>query len=98
TMAAPAWAEAGASGRYTLQLAGFYQPASLAWFVERHHLGQGSAVYHTEFQGRKWYVVFHGIYDTIEQAVEAASHLPPELAAQNPWVRRIPRSGDLFQP
>ena len=98
TMAAPAWAEAGASGRYTLQLAGFYQPASLAWFVERHHLGQDSAVYHTEFQGRKWYVVFHGIYDTIEQAVAAASDLPPELAAQNPWVRRIPQSGDLFQP
>ena len=95
--AAPAWAKARASGRYTLQLAGFHRAESLAWFIERHGLGSDSAVYHTEYRGRKWYVVFHGIYDTIEQAVTAASHLPPELAAQQPWVRRIPRSGDLFQ-
>jgi septal ring-binding cell division protein DamX len=95
--AAPAWAKARASGRYTLQLAGFHRAESLAWFIERHGLGSDSAVYHTEFQGRKWYVVFHGIYDTIEQAVAAASQLPPELAAEQPWVRRIPRSGDLFQ-
>jgi septal ring-binding cell division protein DamX len=97
TQAAPAWAQARAAGRYTLQLAGFHRAESLAWFIERHGLGSDSAVYHTKFQGRKWYVVFHGIYDTIAQAVAAASHLPPELAAQRPWVRRIPRSGDLFQ-
>ena len=95
--AGQAWVQARASGRYTLQMAGFHQPESLAWFIGQHDLGSDSAVYHTEFQGRKWYVVLHGVYDSIAQAVAATSQLPPELAAQNPWVRRIPKTGDLFQ-
>lgn len=92
-----AWAQARASRNYTLQMGGFHRPESLAWFIEQHGLGADSAVYHTQYQGRKWYVVFHGIYQTIGQAVAAASQLPPDLVAQRPWVRRIPKTGDLFQ-
>lgn len=90
-----AWAQARKSGRYTLQLAGFHRPGSLALFKKMYDLDAESAVYHTEFQGREWHVVFYGIYETVGQALAAAGQLPPELAAQEPWVRRIPPAGEI---
>jgi len=90
------WAQAGRSGRYTLQLAGFHHPESLVRFKNMHDLDSGNAVYQTEFQGREWHVLFHGIYETVGQALAAARQLSPELAAQNPWVRRIPPTGKIL--
>ena len=89
------WEQARRDGRYTLQLAGFYKPESLQWFVKRHRLGKGSAILETEYAGRRWYALLYGIYDSVGQAVAAARQLPPGLAAQRPWVRRIPPRGAL---
>ena len=94
--AGKAWTQARESGRYTLQLAGFHRPESLGMFKKMHALGGDTAVYETEYQGRKWHVVFHGIYDTVGQALAAAAQLSPELAARQPWVRRIPPTGEIL--
>jgi septal ring-binding cell division protein DamX len=91
-----AWVQARESGRYTLQLAGFYHPESLVRFKKMHALGADSAVYQTEFQGRAWHVVFHGIYETVDQALAAAKQLSPGLASHKPWVRRIPSTGKIL--
>ncbi|WP_369408967.1 SPOR domain-containing protein [endosymbiont of Lamellibrachia barhami] len=55
-----------------------------------------SAIYHTEHQGQKWYVLFHGNYETLEQAKAATRQLPADLAAYKPWIRQIPETGGLF--
>jgi septal ring-binding cell division protein DamX len=89
------WEQARKSGRYTLQLAGFFKRESLQRFVERHRVGDGSAIHQAQYRGRKWFVLFHGIYETVGQAVAAARQLPAGLAAQRPWVRRIPPTGSL---
>ena len=100
SQAAPAgtggWAQARAAGRYTVQLAGFHNPESLVRFKKIYGLGDGSAVYQTQFQGRAWHVVFHGDYASFAQALAAARQLPPELAAHKPWVRRLPPTGEIL--
>lgn len=88
-----AWAQAQASGRYTVQLAGFRGHGSVKRFLGQHEMKSDSAVYNTSFKGEPWHAVFHGIYPDVEQARAAISKLPPELTPAGPWVRRIPKSG-----
>jgi cell division protein FtsN/uncharacterized coiled-coil protein SlyX len=89
------WAQAQKQRRYTLQLGGFHRRQSLESFVRRHRIAQGSAVYRTQHQGRTWYVLFYGTFKRVHQAVAATRRLPASVAAQKPWVRRLPRSGTL---
>ncbi len=97
TPTAPAdpWKAAQAARRYTLQIAGFRRTASLEWFLQRQNLDAELAVHRAERDGQPWYVLLYGIYDTSGQAAAAKRQLPARLAAQRPWVRRIPASGDL---
>ena len=95
---AQVWAQAQAAGRWTLQTGGFHRQDSLARFIQLEGLERDTVIHQTWFQGRKWYVVLHGIFDTVNQAKTAAAQLPPGLVAQKPWVRGIPPVDQLFQP
>lgn len=90
------WTEAQKARHFTLQMAGFHRPESLAPFVEKYRLEGDSVVFQTVHQGRKWYVLFYGRYESVGQALAALRQLPPGLAANKPWVRRIPANGNLY--
>jgi len=90
-----AWSQAQGFRRYTLQLGGFHGQDSLERFLRSQQLGLGNAVYTTTYQDRPWHVVFHGIYTSVEQAVAAIGGLPKGLKMSGPWVRRIPKSGEI---
>ena len=89
------WAQARANGHYTLQLVGVSERGHMSWFLEQHRVPGNNAIYHARRGGRQWLELFHGTYSTSEEALTAAGKLPSGLAAQNPWVRRIPASGRL---
>ncbi|QYZ64649.1 MAG: hypothetical protein OI74_13830 [Gammaproteobacteria bacterium (ex Lamellibrachia satsuma)] len=90
------WIKAQQLGQYTLQVVGVHKRESLARFVRQQGIEADSAIYHTEHQGQKWYVLFYGNYETLEQAKAATRQLPADLAAYKPWIRRIPETGGLF--
>jgi septal ring-binding cell division protein DamX len=94
---AKVWSQAQAAGRWTLQMGGFHRQDTLARFVQSKGLENDTVVYQTWFQGKKWYVVLHGIFDTVKQAKAAVGQLPPGLVAEKPWVRAIPPAGELFR-
>ena len=45
--------------------------------------------------GKPWFVLFHGIYKTQSQAAKAVRELSPTLSRAKPWVRRLPRGGNI---
>jgi septal ring-binding cell division protein DamX/predicted nucleic acid-binding Zn-ribbon protein len=92
------WSQAQAAGRWTLQMGGFHRQDSLSRFVQSNGLEKDTVIHQTWFQGKKWYVVLHGIFDTVNKAKAAAAQLPPGLVAQKPWVRGIPPVGELYRP
>ena len=89
------WAQARAKGHYTLQLVGVSERRRMSWFLEEHRVPGNNAIHHARRGGGQWLELFHGTYPTSDEALAAARKLPSGLAAQNPWVRRIPASGRL---
>jgi hypothetical protein len=96
-VAAPtdSWQQAQAERRFTLQLVGVHDKRSLLRFAERRRLGQESAWWQTEHQGRPWFVLFRGIYGSYAQAERAAREVVLEDANPKPWIRRLPRKGKI---
>ncbi len=90
------WLKAQQLGLYTLQMLGVHKRESLARFIRQQGIEADSAIYHTQRQGQKWYVLFYGTYESITEARNAAKSLPRALADQKPWVRKIPKTGGLF--
>ena len=90
------WIKAQQLGQYTLQVVGVHKRESLVRFVRQQGIEADSAIYHTEHQGQKWYVLFYGNYETLEQAKAATKQLPADLAAYKPWIRQIPETGGLL--
>jgi septal ring-binding cell division protein DamX len=92
------WRAAGRKGHYTLQLVGVGKRQSLEAFLARFPAGGDRVIHRSRRDGRDWLELFNGIYPTRQSAVAAVGSLPPELAAQGPWVRRIPTGGQLEPP
>jgi hypothetical protein len=89
------WQQAQAERRFTLQLVGVHDKRSLLRFAERRRLGQESAWWQTDHQGRPWFVLFRGIYGSYAQAERAAREVVLEDANPKPWIRRLPRKGKI---
>ena len=89
------WKTAREQRRYTLQLLGVRDRPSLLEFARRHRLLADSASLETEHQGKPWFVLFRGIFKTQSQAAKAVHELSPTLSRAKPWVRRLPRGGNI---
>ncbi len=73
---------------YTVQLMAMSSAEALEAYVNEHGL-QGMSAARVERDGRLYYVLLLGIYETAEQARDAAAELPPSLAGTSPWVRTV---------
>lgn len=77
---------------YTVQLVLSPSQADMARFVDRNirHLARSSLAFAaTEYQQREHYSLFLGAFDTVGQARAAIAALPPDLRANQPWVRQF---------
>jgi chromosome segregation ATPase len=90
------WARAQHLGQYTIQLLGVRSSRSAAGFARRHQLDHPVTLCRTQYQGKDWYVLLQGIYETAAQARDALKQLPAGLAELKPWVRRVPQEGELL--
>ncbi len=84
------WRQAAELGQYSIQLLGMHRLRSLLRFAAD-HLTEGNAGAYalTRYQGRKWYILLYGRYDTPREARAALEALPETIRAESPWIRRL---------
>lgn len=76
---------------YTLQLLGSSKEASIKQFVKKHSLEDTTYSFHTKRQGKDWYIVVYGNYQTADEAKLAAQNMSDSLKTSQiqPWVRDL---------
>ncbi|KAA1178514.1 SPOR domain-containing protein [Photorhabdus heterorhabditis] len=73
---------------YTLQLSSASRSDTLTAFAKKHNLIHYK-VYETKRNGKTWFVLIHGDYNSVSEAKQAVSSLPAEIQAKKPWVRTM---------
>lgn len=71
---------------YAIQVMGGRSSDAVHAFMDRHNLYQKAKVYDTSYNGRPWYIVIYGRYNTYLEAKEALANLPTELKKNRPWI------------
>ena len=56
-------------------------------FIARHGLEKSSALFHTLYKGKNWYVVVTGDHRDRATAMKAIEKLPAAIKRQKPWAR-----------
>jgi len=77
------------SGPFTLQLAGVRNRGSLEALVAELENPERYEIMTTTLEGRPWYVLTHGRFETAEAARAAMERLPQELKRNSPWPRPL---------
>ncbi|MBK1705362.1 hypothetical protein CKO40_12595 [Halochromatium glycolicum] len=78
-----------------LQLIGVYDRVRLDDFIADHSLPEQVYIREERFRGRPWFVLFHSLHPDQPSAQDAMRSLPPELAALEPWIRKLPEGVEL---
>ncbi len=77
------------SDAYALQLIGFFSLDSLQDYVQRADLPAEVYVLQETYRGRPWFALIHSLHATRDAAVASVGQLPSDLAALEPWIRRL---------
>lgn len=78
------------SSAFVVQLFGSHSENSASVFM-RENIGQANQLlsYRTEYQGKSWFVVVSGPFESRTIAKKSLDKLPAKLRKQQPWVRSI---------
>ncbi len=76
-------------GKYTLQMLGASEEASVQKFLARYPSLKEIAYYRTTHRNQDWYVVVYGLFSSKESAKQELTKLPKTLQASGPWARSI---------
>lgn len=87
TLRGEAWLQLQRPAAYTLQLIGVQSWAAADAFIQRHKMGDEGAIFETVRQGKPWFSVIYGVYDSREAAVAARAKLPVEGGRNSAWPR-----------
>ena len=85
----PAWLKQQSPQNWTLQVLGARDPETLIKFARQHKLGDDSAWFVTDLNGKPWYVLVHRFYANRDIARNAISRLPAGLRQARPWVKSL---------
>lgn len=72
-----------------IQLVSASDRGGLDRLIEEHGMQAQAWVFQEQRNGRPWYSLLYGRYETLDQAMEALSQLPPALKRHDPWVRKV---------
>jgi len=81
------WILDQASNHFSLQLLGTYNKNSIQPFSKTHKLTNNTAVYQTLRNGKAWYSLIYGSFDTKEAAQQAKKEIANKKV--KPWLRRF---------
>ncbi len=75
---------------YSIQLMADEHKAFIMRFMKQNNLTNKATIQHKYIDGKHWYILLYGNYDSIPAAESAIKTLPNNLRQRNPWVRPIP--------
>ncbi len=75
---------------YSLQLMARQNKTAITNFVSQNHLANKTTIHQTHVNGKSWYVLLYGNYNSTSAAQSAMTTLPNKLQKMNPWVRPMP--------
>ncbi len=84
-----AWWLTQSPNRYTLQLLGTYNLATVKEFIRDQGSLDGFSYFQALHNNRDWFVVVYGNYRNRSEAIAAVETLPQELQSLNPWARSV---------
>ncbi|OGT25884.1 MAG: hypothetical protein A3I77_01315 [Gammaproteobacteria bacterium RIFCSPLOWO2_02_FULL_42_14] len=86
---APASVPQVSQARYTLQLIGTYDLAYLKHVMASLDLGSHAQYFQTKNNGKDWYFLTYGHYETAAAAHDAIKQLPKNVQDMHPWVKTV---------
>jgi len=83
------WIMAQQGSDYTFQLMGSWDHTEVIEFIEKYELSGELAEFESERNGRVWYALVYGVYDSKQIALQASSNWPEPLNTLPSWLRRF---------
>ncbi|MBL4637975.1 MAG: hypothetical protein JKY76_01300, partial [Proteobacteria bacterium] len=74
---------------YTFQLMGSWEHEEVSEFIDKYALTGEVAEFESLRNGRVWYAVIYGVYDSKQAALEASNAWPAPLNTLPSWLRRF---------
>ncbi len=74
---------------YTFQLMGSWDKQEVLAFLEKYALAGDVAEFESMRNGRVWYALIYGVYDSKQAAVDASSKWPAPINTLPSWLRRF---------
>lgn len=74
---------------FTLQLIGVSNEVAMKKFIAKNQLGPKAKYFHSHLNGKDWYVLVYGDYESRSAAQAAIQSLPSVVQSQHPWVRAV---------
>ena len=74
---------------YTFQLMGSWEHQDVSKFIEKYALTGDVAEFESLRNGRVWYALIYGVYDSKQAALEASNVWPAPLNTLPSWLRRF---------
>lgn len=78
---------AASQSAYTLQVLGGRSQANIQAFIQKNNLEEKAYYFRTARNGKPWYVLVYGVYDSLEQAKTAKNSFP--IKQTRPWIRPL---------
>lgn len=75
--------------KYSLQLFGAYHLSDVKSLQQSLDAKKSTQIWHTEHNGKDWYVLTYGKYPSVMQAKLAMDTLPEQVDEYEPWVRNV---------
>lgn len=74
---------------FTVQLMASSEMSDVKSFAAAHHLGSNAHYYQTALNGKPWYMLTYGHYETRQDALVAMQALPKSDDVNHPWVKSL---------
>lgn len=81
------WVQSQNKTNYTFQLMGSWEYDELFEFVDKYQLTGDVAEFESDRQGRIWYALVFGVYESKDEALKASSQWPEPLNTLPSWLR-----------
>lgn len=78
-----------ATGKYTVQLMASHRLNDVKSYMQQHDLSGKSKYFQTSLQGKPWYFLTYGQFQTAAEATQALKKLPAAVQKNHPWVKSM---------
>lgn len=83
------WLQQQPDTNYTIQLFGSHNKQAIDELVKKHGLTEDMLRFETQRDGKNWYTLTYGSFESKQLASAAVTTLSPSLARPAPWIRSM---------